>query len=97
MEISISNNNSIELDAIIEAPIGTLVCKEKIPANSLKSFSADKDDIPSARIEMQASGHEPETILFEYKSTTYPFTLYIQKVNIVAIIGSIHGTALFSF
>lgn len=97
MEISISNNNSIELDAIIEAPIGTLVCKGKIPANSLKSFSADKDDIQSARVEMQAADHDPETVSFEYKSTTYPFTLYIQKVHIVAIIGSIHGTASFSF
>ncbi len=98
-EVIIQNNNSVDIEISLEIPAGSLIITENIGANSKKSIPIDKTNVQSTKFIVKASGHSnyPDNMLVDLSRSGMPYGMYIEKIDAVAIIGSIHGNVSVKF
>lgn len=92
------NQNSVDVELTLEAPVGTIIIGPvMILANGTYTNDPGVADVSEVKLTVVAARHEdyPDTEVFTL--TGSPYDGYFQKLSAQTSIGSIHGTANVTF
>ena len=89
----LTNNNSIDIDIELEAPIGTSLITSNVGPNATKTIPININDIRTAKIIVSTTPHTgySDTMTIDLSSCGSPYQLFIESIEAMTSIGSIHG------